>query len=488
MRHNLNNSNDTTLSLKWLNVVFLLLIAWGGVVSCEKPDFADDDDDIDSGSSSKLASLTVKTRGAVNEDGEMLVSYPVNVYVFDDSGKCIDSSVLDGESDKLSFSLNEGTYNVYAIGGADEESYSLPTKDKAQATSAVALNANMENGDLMAAGGNVILKKGEKNTLTLNFTRKVALIESMAIDGLPSGTTAVEVTLSPLAKYIQLDGNTSEETSSKTFVLNETSTEGSWSCPSTHYVTESTEDLTIKVNVTIGGIKTSYSSNYKGKLEANRKVSIKGHFDEDSMTLEGVLAGAKWGDPLVIDFNVNNSSSSDDSGSSSGDDASDNDGDDTPIYGNAPKVGSLYDNCVVIKAVSSDKSTTVTLMSLDEYNKLSYSKSQKGKDNEKFQAAISACVDETLAFYDDESLRLPTLTELEYIADNRETINEYIENVSNNSPLIEQKGGAYYCGYYYRDDDGNIYVYTLDGQIDKEPNPNRVTYKVRGFKTLSFTE
>lgn len=480
-----NHVYNTTLS-RLLDVVLLLMIVIT-VASCEKADFSEDEEDIDSGSNSELASLTIKTRGATDEDGEAKVSYPVNVYVFDDSGKCVDTSTLDSESDKLSFSLSEGTYDVYAIGGADEESYSLPAKDKAQKTSAITLNSGMEHSDLMTSSNNVILKKGEKNTLTLNFTRKVALIELMTVDGLPSGTTAVEITLSPLAKYVQLDGNFSEETSSKTFALSETSTKGTWTSRSTCYITESTENVTIKVAITIDGEKTSYTANYKGKIDANRKVSITGHFDEEMLTLEGVLSGAKWDDQLVIDFEFTNSDGSSDDGSS-GDDDSKQDEESTPQTGNAPSVGSLYDNCVVIKSSKSGSSTIVTLMTLDEYNKLSYSKSQKGKDNAKFQSEISSCIDETFAFFNDEMLRLPTLEELEYVYDNRETINGYIEDIDINASLIELKGGAYYCGYYYLADDDYIYVYTLDGQIEKEPNPNRVTYKVRGFKTLTFTD
>lgn len=480
---NLFHSGDTTLN-RWLNVVSISLIMIVAA-SCEKPDFSDDEDQ-DNSSSSDLVSLTVKTRGAADEDGETKVSYPVNVYVFDDTGKCIDTSTLDSESDKLSFSLNEGTYDICAIGGADEDSYTLPSKDKAQKTSAVALNENMKHGDLMTSSDNVELTKGEKHTLTLNFSRKVAMLEAMTVDGLPEGTTAVEITLSPLAKYVQLDGNNSEETTSYTIPLKESSTKGIWTSTSTYYVTESTQNVSIKVGITIAGTKTCYTSNYKGKLEANHKVTINGHFDEEVMTLEGVLAGAKWGDPLVIDFDVTNSDDASDDNPSDNDDQ--NQGEDNQQTGSAPSVGSIYDNCVVIKSAKSGSSTKVTLMTLDEYNKLSYSKSQKGKDNAKFQAAIASCIEETLAFFNDDNLRLPTFEEVEYIADNRETINEYIEDIDINAPLIELKGGGYYCGYYYLADDGYIYVYTLDGQIDKEPNPNRATYKVRGFKTLTFTD
>lgn len=466
----------------WVDAVpFLLLVVIACFQSsCEKADFGELDEEE---SKAEGASLTIKTRVSSDDDGE--ISYPVNVYVMDSSGKCVDVSQLNAADDQLTFTLAAGTYDVYAVGGADEERYSLPTKDNATKTSIVQLRDGMEYGDLMTSSDNVVLTKGEKNTLTLDFSRRVSKIESVEIEGLSSDVTAVEITLSPLAKYIYLDGSNSEDTYAKTIQLNHSS-DGSWTNTSGFYITESTSNVSLKVGVTAAGAKSSYTCNYRGKIEANHKVSIHGVYNDNSVTILGVMTGAKWGDPVTIDFELNPEEAGD---NGSSDDNNPNQGNgDAPQHGDAPSVGSLYDNCVVVKSVSSGSSTTVTLMTLDEYNKLSYSSSQKGKDNAKFQAAIASCIEEILAKFGDGSLRLPTIEELQYVFDNRETINGYIENIDVDNPRIELKGGSYYCGYYYLADDGNIYVYALDGSINQEPNPNRVTFKVRGFKTLTFTD
>lgn len=473
------------LSLKRGNAIllFLLTIVVGMFVSCERADFGDSDEESEGQTQTGKASLTVKTR-ATTTDGEE-ISYPVSVYVMDADGKCVETSQLDSDEDKLTFTLTAGTYDVYAIAGADEDSYTLPTKNDATKASAIILRDGMEHGDLMVSSDNVVLSKNEKNTLTLAMTRKVSKIEALKIEGLTGDVTGVEVTLSPLVKYILLDGSNSEETMAKTIQLTNAS-DGTWINNSGIYITESTSNLTIKVGITAAGSKTTYTCNYKKKVEANHKLTINGNYSDNNIILQGVLTGTQWGDPVTIDFEINADETGNENNSGN-DDNQENSENDEPTNGNAPKVGSVYDNCVVIKSKTSGSSTTVTLMTLEERNKLSYSKSQKGKDNAKFQAEIASCIEETLALYDDSNLRLPTLEEIEFVADNRELINSYIENNDANAPLVELKGGAFYCGYYYLADDDNIYVYTLDGQIDQEPNPNRVTYKVRGFKTLTFT-
>lgn len=464
-----------------LSVFFICLLA-----SCEKPNFEDLEESENGTSEVKQASLTVKTR--TSEETEK-VSYPVRVYVMNDKGTCVDMSQLDSSSDILKFSLDAGSYDIYAIGGADEDSYELPSKDKATQTSQIALRDGATQGDLMASNNHITLTKGEKNNLVLAMTRKVSKIESIKIENIPSDVTAVEVTISPLVKYIQLDGSNSEESSYVTFPLSPTSTSGTWSNNTGIYITESTSNITIKVGVTVSGSKESYSCSYGGKVNANHKLTINGKFNDNTVALSGVLTGAKWGDPMNIDFEINGETTEDNGGSSNDNDDSDSGSDSQDS--NAPGLGALYDNCVVIKSVRSGSSTTNTLMTLDEYNKLSYSKSQKGKDNSKFQAAISECVESTLAFYDDDQLLLPTLEELKYVYDNIDAINKYIDNINTEKgreyPDVVKKAGSYYCGYYYRADDGNIYVYTIDGQTDEEPNPNRATYKVRGFKTVTFT-
>jgi len=79
---------------------------------------------------------------------------------------------------------------------------------------------------------------------------------------------------------------------------------------------------------------------------------------------------------------------------------------------------------------------------------------------------------------------------VKYIDDNIDDINAKIESLGTSGiTSIEVKNGRYYCGYFFTSDDGNVYVYELGGgDINKSPGTDRVTYKVRGFATIKFTD
>ena len=83
------------------------------------------------------ALLQVQTRaGETGED--VTVSYPVNVYVFQND-QCKALQTIGDAEQTLSIPLGEGMYTVYTIGGASEEDYVLPDQDEATATTIISL-------------------------------------------------------------------------------------------------------------------------------------------------------------------------------------------------------------------------------------------------------------------------------------------------------------------------------------------------------------
>ena len=142
---------------------YCLLIVAMTFVSCEK--FAEDEG---FGGAEANSTLVIRTRAAMAQvDGEAKVSYPVNVYVFNGDDACVDVATITSDADELRIALPEGSYHVYAIAGADAETYELPTKENATKETAIVLKAGQEHGDLMAASNAVTLGYGEENTLTL---------------------------------------------------------------------------------------------------------------------------------------------------------------------------------------------------------------------------------------------------------------------------------------------------------------------------------
>ena len=78
--------------------------------------------------------LQVRTRSA-SPGEEATVAYPIAVYVFAGE-ECKAVQTIGDEGQTLNIPLVEGTYTVYAIGGASSSDYVLPTADDAAATSA----------------------------------------------------------------------------------------------------------------------------------------------------------------------------------------------------------------------------------------------------------------------------------------------------------------------------------------------------------------
>ena len=73
--------------------------------------------------------LQVRTRSGGAAADEATVAYPVTVYVF--SGEeCKAVQTIGDEGQTLNIPLVEGTYTVYAIGGASSSDYVLPTADE----------------------------------------------------------------------------------------------------------------------------------------------------------------------------------------------------------------------------------------------------------------------------------------------------------------------------------------------------------------------
>lgn len=129
--------------------------------------------------------LQVRTRSGGSAGGEATVAYPIAVYVFAGE-ECKAVQTIGDEGQTLNIGLTEGTYSVYAVGGASSSDYVLPTTDDAVATSAIALREGHSHGDLMAAQATATLTDGGTNTVTLGMTRKTMLIQSVVVKKVPT--------------------------------------------------------------------------------------------------------------------------------------------------------------------------------------------------------------------------------------------------------------------------------------------------------------
>ena len=289
------------------------------------------------------STLNIRTRigdEALQENGPK-VSYPVNIYIFNTEGQCSEYLQITDESTDISVELLEGTYNVYAIAGADATTYELPTKEEATTESQIKLIGE-KHGDLMTAENMVSLADGGENTLTLTLQRKVMLIQDIAIKNVPTYIKAVTVTIAPLYESLLINGSYAEEAGPQEITLTEEENTKVWKNAEGMYLLPPTSgSATITVNMTDNENQIkSYSYTCSDELKANYKIKINGTYSERiGVELSGTITGAEWAGEEEITFDF------DETGSEpiAPDDSNKDDGEDNPtISETAPAVGSFY--------------------------------------------------------------------------------------------------------------------------------------------------
>lgn len=452
----------------------MLLFAVITFVSCEK---FNEDEVVENKEAN--STLIVRTRAAANdgtESGtESIISYPINIYVFDESNECVAVSTLSSADDELSLKLPEGMYEVCAVAGASADSYELPTQETATKETVLTLKDGQKHGDLMTANNTVTLEYGGTNTLTLALERKVMLIESVTINNVPASVSNVSVSIHPLKANLLLDGSYSGENGASEIELTEDVDGSTWKNTDGVYLLEAVGRPTVEVTFTINGETVSYSYTCDRELKANHKVFITGTFTGDGIEMTGSISGVEWAEDekIVFDFGGMESGETDDNGDVETSDV--------------PTVGTLYKGCYVLKSETNGGMTTLTLMYPENYSQV------WGFDKDD-QESIEAELTTVLAGLSVEGIstewRLPTLEEIEILGKNYNEINEKIkvlnESLATNEriDLIQTSNNT----YFFIDADSSIKTYN---PVKNEPAPSigtGVSTLLRAFTTQTIAD
>ena len=414
------------------------------------------------------ATLQIRTRASGDE---ATISSPVQVYVFQ-GDECKAVQTIGDEGQTLNIELTEGTYSVYAVGGASATDYELPTKDEATITTAVTLKDGKTLTGLMAAKANVTLVDGGTNTVTLGLERKVMLLQDITINKVPTAATAVSVTISPLWENVTIGGTYSGTNGNNTITLTKQADGRTWkSSANAYFLPPSDSPASISVNITISGTTKSYTYSTAEELEAGYKINIEGTYTEAvGVSLTGTITGATWLGERTITFNFDESGATadgDDSGSGDNNDNSDNNdnnnsGGNNDSSDNIPAVGSIYQTCYVLSVTDNGDNADVTLVSPNEVTMgRNYAAVTSGiYDADTKAAAVAAAVDAKIAEADVDAVsdwRLPMATELNAIYAAIEDINAAFDTDVNPAG-----------NYLYTTAAGAIYYRTLS--IDSEGN------------------
>ena len=341
----------------WMSLLLSVLT----LCSCSKS--VDEDLQSSSGEYRDLQSpnslLQIRTRAGGGD--EATVAYPVQVYVFQGE-ECKAVQTIGDEGQTLNIALTEGTYSVYAIGGASSTDYNLPTKDDATTTTALTLKDGKALTDLMAATATATLVDGGTNTVTLGLARKVMMIQDIEIKKIPTAATAVSVTFAPLWQNITVGANYAGTTGSSTIALAKQSDGRTWkNTASAYLLPPASQPASVSVNITIGGTTKTYTYSTSDQLEAGYKINIDGTYTEAvGVALTGTITGATWLGERTISFSFNESSVV-------GGSTADNDDNNTAAT-DYPAAGSTYQGCYVLAADVADdgQSAELTLLSPSE--------------------------------------------------------------------------------------------------------------------------
>ena len=309
--------------------------------------------------------LQVRTRSGGSVGGEATVAYPIAVYVFAGE-ECKAVQTIGDEGQTLNIGLTEGTYTVYAIGGASSSDYVLPTADDALATSAIALREGHSHGDLMTAQATATLTDGGTNTVTLGMTRKTMLIQSVEIKKIPTAATAVSVTIAPLWQALTVGGTFATAGTSSAIALTKQSDGRTWILAGEsgeHVLPPSSQPASVSVNITIGGATKTYTYSCSDQLETGYKINIDGTYTEAvGVNLTGTITGATWLGERTISFEF------DESGSSASEPNNPSDpSEPSEPSSDFPAVGDTYQRCYVLAVSTIDEtSAELTLLSPNE--------------------------------------------------------------------------------------------------------------------------
>ena len=401
-----------------VNGKLLLLIAACALLSCEQSELTQVTTEIVQKEANSV--LQVRTRTSTTAD-ELNVSYPVNVYVFSGT-KCVSLQTIADETQTLNISLTEGSYDVYAIGGATSENYVLPSETEATPAMSVTLREGKSHTDLMATKSHVQLVDGGTNVLTLSMERKVMRLQRVVLQSIPSAATAVSVTLSPL--WQNLEGVTyKDDSGTETIALEKQEDGRTWSFTGLRYLLPpSANSATITVNIVKPTGTTSYTYNTSEQFVAGDVINIEGKYTEAiGVTLTGTIIGAKWNEEKTISFDFNEQGTQ-----PSGDNAEKN----TPsaptdyvLVDNIPSAGSTYQGCYVLSVSENEGISEVLLLSSKQKATIYKDKADEATALSAIEAAMPDC-----AVSGIEGWRLMNGEEIELVRKNRSKISNLDTN------------------------------------------------------------
>lgn len=265
----------------------LLALLLFGLQACQQLD----DEDIVQNSTH---TLTLRTRA-----GEA-IDYPAYLYIFNETGQCVDTQTISGASQSISSTLPNGMYSLFVFAGVGND-YQLPPGNAT--TDKITIKTSDKATTALSAGSQSINLTSDTNVdIALQYA--VARIEA-CITNVPDEYTSVAFKLSPVYSAITLNGEytgtgQTVETSCKKDNL------GNWICDPFYSFPGNNVQTTITIILgKADGSKTSYEYIHHGAPQANHPFEINANFTNNSK-VSITLSIDGWDTTTTVNFNFGN--------------------------------------------------------------------------------------------------------------------------------------------------------------------------------------
>lgn len=293
----------------------------------------------------EFTSLTVRTRAS----GNLRLVYPIQILAYENaSGQLMSEQTIGSASEKLSLALPEGEYDLVALAGMSD--YRL--EDKNSYDSRILMGEKIPENALIQGQAQVVID-GKATTTEIVMGYQVACLD-LTLREIPTGTSEVTITLSPILTAIGLDGEKAGEPEKVTLAAQETGEEGVWKVPRCYLFGSEGEQTILSINLINEKGKNVYGHTIKQALEPGVPYFISGSY-QGGFSLDGELLLRDWGEtvPLKFSFGETNVAEPDEE---------EPDEEESPTLTDLPAPGDLYKGSVVGAIISQSATEAEILM------------------------------------------------------------------------------------------------------------------------------
>ena len=442
---------------KLLQILLMLLVA-----SCSSYLTEDEENGIDENIGKGAYPVTLNVRSGSSGS----VEYPINVYVFNQSGKLVEQSVVESPETPFETRLSPGEYTLSAFSGLNNTDYMLPKELSASSI------IQPKEGRLCPTPlqhGYCSFKLDRKKSLSIHLAYIVSSLE-FKINKIPADASAVEVSVSPVSQGYSMEG---EYTNDKQTCSTACHLEGStWEAGPLYIFPSKSPQSVLSITITRPSGEETLSYSYQYQLQPAQPYRFSGNYNE-SIGLDGTfeIEGWKPGIDVSFDFTEEGTANKDDTEDDSGNHKDPENGGEgnssTLVSSTLPEAGKFWQDLYVWKAEKlSENEVKATVLSPKLWFKI-------------LAADAPGLLDE----YEVDGLsdwRVFTKEEA------REFYEEFNTNLVELNKLLTDKGQDefyFYNGERYFCDDFQS-TFNLNGKLLVRNAGQKTEYYMRGIKTV----